>query len=407
MRLLLAMLGVFFLDTALCQENFLPGYLVMPQGDTVRGFIDYRNWQVNPNKVFFRKEQGDKVSYEPSTLQAFSVKDELYISASIRIDENDSPVLVFLQSMIRGNKDLLYYQHPDGRERFYIRQENNIDLLVYSSSTKVQDGKSVKAENKKYLGQLAFYLKDCQSIQSKMSGAKYNKKTLEELFRFYYECTQSRPLFQKKSEPFRIEKGFLGGTSTTSATFRTTDYFFAPLYPYLTDGEFSNSLNFSGGLFLEFISPRNNGRMSSYNELLFTSFNLKGQYVQNNSPGVVSTTTTKFDYSYLKLNTLLRYKFPAGRNFIFVNAGISNGYAISSSNSTHKEITSSGTVVATQDGLAITNSRSYEFGLLGGLGFTRQKISLEGRYESSNGFSSTSGLGVTVSRIYFLLGYRL
>jgi len=30
------------------QSNFKSGYIVMPKGDTVKGYIDYREWDNNP-----------------------------------------------------------------------------------------------------------------------------------------------------------------------------------------------------------------------------------------------------------------------------------------------------------------------------------------------------------------------
>ena len=33
------------------QENYLPGYVIKQDADTLYGYLDYRNWEKNPNKI--------------------------------------------------------------------------------------------------------------------------------------------------------------------------------------------------------------------------------------------------------------------------------------------------------------------------------------------------------------------
>ncbi len=55
-RIILGLLFLFmFLQASFCQENYQPGYIVGLKGDTLHGFINYRNWERNPDKISFRK----------------------------------------------------------------------------------------------------------------------------------------------------------------------------------------------------------------------------------------------------------------------------------------------------------------------------------------------------------------
>lgn len=44
-RILFISLTLSFTQTVFCQTNFQPGYIVQLNGDTLKGWIDYRNWE--------------------------------------------------------------------------------------------------------------------------------------------------------------------------------------------------------------------------------------------------------------------------------------------------------------------------------------------------------------------------
>jgi hypothetical protein len=102
---------------------------------------------------------------------------------------------------------------------------------------------------------------------------------------------------------------------------------------------------------------------------------------------------------------MLRYKFPAGKLFLFVNAGVTNGLAIGGTNEMTKEIKFYD-MERTEGGKALNKLRYYELGFVCGLGIRYKKFSLEPRFEIGNGFSAEDNLTVITNRYYFLLGYR-
>jgi hypothetical protein len=83
----LTIIGLILLQTAFCQENYLKGYIVRLTGDTLHGFIDYRNWDRNPDKISFKEiPNAENAIYTPLTIKAFGVRDEIYKSAEIIAD---------------------------------------------------------------------------------------------------------------------------------------------------------------------------------------------------------------------------------------------------------------------------------------------------------------------------------
>ncbi len=410
----LVFLGIFLFQKAFSQENYLSGYVINKKGDTLHGFIDYRNWERNPNIIDFKGAiDGKSIAYKPIDIIEFSVKDEIYVSGIVNTETskfktaelNDDPTIhirvdtAFLQTLFSGNKSLYYYKPLFGKGNFYIKQDTNFELLVYKRYITNQESKRVIIENKKYIGQLTVYFNDCPSIQSKLINTSYNKKSLEKLFDNYYECSKYEIFFQKKAEKLTTEFGVLAGASLSTLEFRGN------AIPYLTEIDFNQSTNFAGGLFLDIVLPRNQGKWSINNELLYSSYLFKGKYGYYENENKYFNTNIEIGSSHLKINNLLRYKYPIGKLYMFFNIGMSNGYAISETNSKiiKTKFYSTETIIKEE---VLNNSRKHEQGLLIGGGAKYKKFSFEIRYERGNGMSPYTRLNSLTQRYYCLLGYR-
>ena len=410
-------LSLFFwsiCQVAFAQENFLPGYIIPLHGDTLHGLIDYRNWDKNPDKIAFKEKPGDAKSiYSPLKVKAFGVLDETYESAVVETETSptetkelgyDKELVIkldtaFLQAVVKGEKSLYYYKNRRGKEQFYIREDSSFKLLVYKKYLEDVEGQSVIAENNTYIGQLTIYLLNCSTIQIKLKGTVYRKNSLEDLFLSYYKCTQTNLAFHKKTEKTALEFGVLAGVSLTSLKFASDGY------EYLVYANYNTSVNFSGGMFFDVILSRNRGKWSINNELIFTTYKVDGQYELYTSEDKYSIAYTTLGYSYLKLNNMVRFKYPVGKFFIYVNGGISNGYAILETNYAKTE-SKLFTQVRVEEMKALNDTRRYELGFIVGLGVKYKKFSLETRFENGNGMSVYQTLKSSTYRYYGLLGYR-
>ena len=203
-RFLILLPGISFFYIAFSQENYLPGYIINSSNDTVKGYIDYRNWGENPSVIRFKIKTDSKVdNYTPLDIKAFHVKDEIYISAIVeketsptKINElNLNPKLhlqtdtVFLQTLFGGDKSLYYYKTAEGKDNFYIKNDSVYDLLIFKKYLKNQEDKLLVTLDKKYIGQLSVYLSDCPNIRKKLMNTTYSLNSLERLFKFYYGRT--------------------------------------------------------------------------------------------------------------------------------------------------------------------------------------------------------------------------
>ncbi len=412
--LALTFLGVLVFQKSFSQENYMEGYLIRLQGDTIHGLVDYRNWKENPNKISFKDPvRGSEIIYSPLDIIGFGVADELYEGAIIRREISPSqsgklqqdPAIqtlvdtTFLQTMVKGEKSLYFYEKA-GKENFYIKQNGAFDLLEYKKYLKKLNGGKFIAEVNIYRHQLLNYLEDCSLIQPTIENTGYNKKSLEKLFLTYYKCMPGEIQFQKKVDKAPIEAGFVAGTSLTRLDFTSSTQF-----DYLAQGGYPLSAGVSAGLFFDLTLARNRNKWSIYNDLLLTSFKIEGKYRDFQNENVYTTTYTEIGYWYLKLNTMVRYKYPIKNFFLYLNAGVSNGIAIGKKNYKRKESIFYDTE-RIEEGKAMDETRKYEQGYIVGLGVKLKKYSFETRYENGNGMSTYQSLGSSTKRYHLLLGYK-
>jgi len=396
------------------QKNYLPGFIITLTGDTIRGTLDYRNWERNPKKIGFKANGStETIDYSPATIIGFGVADEIYMSAVIETeissdktgDLSFDPSLNivmdsgFLQLLIRGEKNLYLFRNRLGKEQYYTGQISAPELLVYKRYLKMQGGSSVVVENKKYIGQLSIYLSDCQAIQPKLQNTQYQQNSLEKLFLAYYDCMNAPLLFYKKPDNVTLAFGVIAGASYTSLTFHSADFV------YLVDAGYKPSYSFTGGVYMDVILARNSGKWSICNELLYTNYRVDGEYTDYTNENKYTVYSSRLGYMYLKLNNLIRFKLPVGKVFLYANVGISNGLAIVEQN--QMTVTSKlYEQVRVEEKKALDDTRKYEVGFLGGLGGNYGRFSLEARYEYGTGMSTYNSLRSPVNRVYLFLGFR-
>jgi hypothetical protein len=413
------------------QQNFLPGYYINIKGDTINGYIDYRKWELTPKTIQFKAELSTTTqTFSPHDIKEFKVANEKFISATVDVEisptdkevyKDYNPELkiiqetVFLHVLINGSKSLLFLGRE--KEQFYINTDSAITLLAYKKYMKLlgwnseimhNDIKTSLIENKKYVGQLMIYLNDCPTIKPLINKTGYNKKSLERLFISYYKnCRSSEPVsIEETPEKATTTFGITAGTTLSALSFNSTvvlgqtDH-----YDYLRNTNFPGSTNYSMGVYLEYMLARKIRKFSFYNELLYTSFQFKGNYLRYLNEDRYSNFKTELNYSYLKLFSMLRYNIPMGKMNMFAGGGMSNGIKITEKNYLINTTTFYSTETTTES-KAIPETKKHEFGYVLGIGTSLKRFSCELRYENGNGMSKTGGLKSSTQRYHFILGYR-
>ena len=207
LRITGVILIAFIFQTAYGQTNFKQGYIIKQSGDTLHGFIDYKNWVINPVKISFKENlNGENINYTPMDIRYFSVLDEIYESAIIETEISPTNIqnlefgaelnlkmdTAFIQAMILGKKSLYFYVNNHGNNQFYIKTDSAFEFLAYKKYIRkvdfehasVQTKETKIFENQLFLGQLILYLNDCPDIKPMIENTKYTKKEFGNLIQF-------------------------------------------------------------------------------------------------------------------------------------------------------------------------------------------------------------------------------
>lgn len=128
----------------LAQSNFKSGYIVNLKGDTTKGFVDYREWGENPQRINFKaSQQGPTEQHSTADLKAFNIigfedyqRYELPVSMNAiktadlpsGIDTSFVIQPVFLRVILIGKKITLYQYVDKLKERFYTAEGANIPV---------------------------------------------------------------------------------------------------------------------------------------------------------------------------------------------------------------------------------------------------------------------------------------
>lgn len=398
-KIVLLFLGFLLAYPTFSQENYVSGYILQSGGDTIYGYIDYRNWNRNPDKVSFKKdENGSNTIYTPLNCMGFGVQDEKYESGIIKtelsptrtsqVDENPALIITtdttFLQVLIQGEKSLYYFINDMENEQFYIKKDTAYELLIYKRYIKSEfKGRSI-VENKNYIGQLLIYLNDSPTVKTETKNLEYRRKSLQNFFLTYYESKNLKPEFEKKIEKVGTEFGVLAGFS------------FIPEHNSSSSVETYHSemsLNMSFGLSLNIILPRTLKKWSFYNELVYVAYFHDAHQVSYEDENIYVITDHEDKRTLLKMNNNLRFQYPFGNATAYAYFGVSNGIGIQRIDYDRHE-SHYYSIVTVEEAHDLGNTTAIEVGLNLGIGF------------SYNRFSFAAGLD-SFYRYNFLLGYKL
>ena len=413
--LVIIIISIFNINNAYSQTKFETGYVIDIQKDTIKGSIEYQNWDKTPKAIAFRSNDDSKSTIcTPENIQNFSVAGERYIRAIVTIDESPSrdnelsesethtykTDTVFLQVLIDGTKSLYYLKDKNLKEHFFIGQNGTYTTLVLIKYLNKVDGVSFIQKKEVFKGQLNIYLQECPSIQNKINNVSYSKNDLIKLFNEYYKCTQEKTLYQPELDKTKYEFGILGGMSSTKHDFVVKN---EQIYA-LINTKYPSSKNFTFGGFFNIILSRKQGKWSINNELIFSSYKVSGMNLDYYNVNIYTNTYSSIGYSYLKLNNLLKLKFPVKKIFLYIDGGISNGIAVSETSNIRVE----SHTYSVNDILvsSLINTRKWEKGVLLGLGSNIRSFSFEFRVERADGMSWYIDSSSPVKRYFFIMGYK-
>jgi len=146
------------------QANYQKGFVIKNSGDTLKGYIDYREWSLSPLEISFKLKKDDReaIQFDPRTIGGFEISGmEAYLSyrGPVSMNKTTFPDLpskldtskmidsIFMRLVTKGKYLSLYYQKDRRKIRFFIEEydgkpmelnysqfyQNNHDLVINTS----------------------------------------------------------------------------------------------------------------------------------------------------------------------------------------------------------------------------------------------------------------------------------
>jgi hypothetical protein len=138
----LLLMGVLLPIFCLAQSNYTPGYVVTVKGDTIKGFIDYKEWHYTPTNISFKAAltEVNSKKYTVNDISCFNINDlETYIKytgpvttdptspfkiGNVR-DTSFRTDTVFLKVIGTGKRLTLYSYTDEIKTRYFLSDNTN------------------------------------------------------------------------------------------------------------------------------------------------------------------------------------------------------------------------------------------------------------------------------------------
>ena len=397
------------------QKNYQPAIVIKNNGDTLEGYIDYREWYVNPNQIQFKtKDKKNVEKYRPQDIQAFMVGGDLYKSKSVDVERisnlqtfatvvyytnlvvNDS--LVFLRTLSQGKAHLYSLVHSGGLTSYYLQKDAaKPKLLVYRNIPHLIGKDTLMTQSLLYREQIAKLLSEFPPNPLIIKNLPYRAQSISKLVNDYnryfsndYKTNVINSSLDRLKIKFGVNAGYISSTLGV-----------------VVNGSFSNDIfNLKGngygvGATVQYILPRMRKKWSIVNDLVFSSIQLKGY--EETTLNNLTITTSEFDISNFRIYTQVRYRVLSLNNWdLFVNAGIFHSFLIKAENSFSQM--SPDFPSSNRSGVIIKEEvlRPVKYGIVAGLG-----VKLNGKFQLESRIDRQSGLSQAIGISSLLTNFRI
>lgn len=135
MRKCILALAMLCAVTSQAQHHLAPGYILTSSGDSVKGSINYLNWDKNPKTIEFTGADGAVQTYSPLLIRGFGMFGKDYYTSAV-VSKSTRPVdynllssgfyqdttltdTVFLRNLVAGDWSL--YELVDTKEHYFLQ----------------------------------------------------------------------------------------------------------------------------------------------------------------------------------------------------------------------------------------------------------------------------------------------
>ncbi|MBW8686605.1 PorT family protein [Chitinophaga rhizophila] len=394
---------------AVAQRNYVPVTIVKAPNDSLKGFINFRDWYQAPKQIIFKESLSDtkEQHFGPGDISGFVIGEpEMeYVSRKVSIDVTKEDLtgdqeawqrtiqdtLVFLRKIVGGTYNLYEYADMHSRMHFIYdgQQVPARELEVIKAYVKRPSGDGIVTDAR-YKQQLEELFADNRSVVKKVSFSGYNDKSLTRLFVAYNSqkdpATVTVPDVKKRTR-YPISFGLMAGMAFNSYTFDGIAF-------NEQKGRHKSNSTPIAGVWLDVPF----GRIARNFSAVIEGFYKQSKTSFTNQPG----DQFKYNFSYIQFNTMFRYTYPTKSGISpYLNVGMGNGMVI--------KITENDYAYWNRPNewrTAIVGPRKHEQSLVAGVGVNIYRLAAEIRYNNGNGFSPYSSGKTTFNNVQVVAKLR-
>lgn len=398
--------------TTYAQRNFVPGAIAIPQQDSLRGFIDFKNWTGSPGEIHFKStENGAITKYTAEQITGFTMQSNgeiayvakhvlldvtpYIVSTTQRVTQPETELMdstVFIQQLVVGDYNLYTYTDRHQRVHFmYGAPGKEIQDLKYIKTLVPAPEGSTLYEKREYQDQLAMLFRDNNKVARQAKNVEYRDDKLIALFVAYHHAQHPDATVAVKANKKKpVYWGIVAGPSFNSFKMKGGE-------KYNLHGDYSSSTGAVAGVFVDIPFGGVTRKFSLYNELLFKSYSTAANMdLSQLLAGDVAT----FKLSYVQLNIMVQYTYTKSFVQPFVHAGIGNAVVVSTKKNDYYD--------ASRDEHyeAMSDLRKLEQSLVGGVGVKVSRFQLEVRGATTTGFVPKQSTSMPVNSLQIIAGVR-
>ncbi|OHX66501.1 outer membrane beta-barrel protein [Flammeovirga pacifica] len=395
------------------QNLWVEAKIITNEMDTLSGKILDKGWPKTPQSIEFISNKGTETVLTPQntneiisselTLWSQAIDHEISVTSSLEYMSDESEVDVkneqlFVQKLIGGSRPLYQYK-TTSKSNFYILEKGQPVLLKYKvykkDISKTSSVSYVKAYNKVYLGQLAYYFRGHDKVVAEVKNTKYHITSLQKLFKIYQKEVGETEVIDIVK--MKLKFGVTLGKTSSSINFDGS------AQPVVKVDNYSTSSSFYPAISLDVILPVKNQKWSIYNEFGLIDSEYSGQYTSSHY-----THDIMLKFNYFQMINMARYTFHLSKySKLFINFGLTNSFLTSSKTERWVSYNLENRPAELEDAFIDADPKSHSLGLIGGLGIRFYRLGFEYRYESNGGPSPWPAVKSTINRNYFVVNFQI
>lgn len=304
MKTLFLLIFLCCLYTLKAQTNFLPGYIITNDNDTLHGLIDYRSNAQNCRRCEFREsENAPSRVFLPLSIKGYRFNDgKFYVSKTLHTDSLTIPV--FMEYLVNGISSLYYYPNNTNPNYYLENKDGQLYQLTSELRQVHENGHDYFIESKTYIGMLRIAFADCPQIYPLINTVKLEDKSLIAITKKYhdYVCDGEKCIIYEKQLPVvKFTFGaFIGMEVSTIKFYKSPTYenvhFNSDSYPTI-------------GLLTKASLPRISDKLSFQASGEYSKASFYGTGIR---PGNGASERVSIHLSMVKVKTSLKYTWPKG-----------------------------------------------------------------------------------------------